>query len=133
MQRNGLRKDVNMQFEHIGLYAQDPEALAQWYCDTLGFKVIKRLERGQKPPVFFLAACSGMQLEILPTERPRLDKDVDSPGFSHLGIVVDDFSSMEQYLSAKGVKLWGVRTTSSGWKIGYFCDPEGNILEVVQR
>jgi catechol 2,3-dioxygenase-like lactoylglutathione lyase family enzyme len=58
---------------------------------------------------------------------------LDSPGFSHLGLLVEDFAAFEQRLKAHNVKLWGVRTTSHGWKIGYFNDPEGNVLEIIQR
>jgi len=50
-----------------------------------------------------------------------------------LGLLVEDFAAFEQRLKAHNVKLWGVRTTSHGWKIGYFNDPEGNVLEIIQR
>lgn len=127
------RGGILMNCEHVGLYARDPVALADWYCATLGFTVARKLDRGEKPPVFFLTAGSGVQLEILPTERPPAKRELDGPGFTHLGLVVGDFSATEQHLRAHHVELWGVRTTSNGWRIGYFNDPEGNILEVIQR
>jgi predicted enzyme related to lactoylglutathione lyase len=36
-------------------------------------------------------------------------------------------------LEKQGVEVWGVRSTSNGWTIGYLRDPEGNILELIQR
>jgi catechol 2,3-dioxygenase-like lactoylglutathione lyase family enzyme len=123
-----------MKLEHVGIYARNPTTLADWYCTCLGFTVARKLEREGKPPVFFLSLeDGGAQLEILPTEATSPKRGLETPGLTHLGLVVEDFASVEKRLKAEGVSVWGVRTTSSGWRIGYLNDPEDNILEVVQR
>jgi len=122
-----------MNIEHVGLYAEDPSALAEWYQKILGLEVVRKLEKEGRPPVFFLKGTAGAQLEILPTQNAAGEKTVDRSGYTHLGIVIDDFESFEKGLVEQGIELWGVRDTSNGWRIGYFNDPEGNILEIVRR
>ena len=122
-----------MYVEHVGIYARDSAALAAWYARILGLKEIRRLERGDRPPVVFLGGERGTVVEILPTDAEPVERDLSSPGFTHLGVVVDDLDAQRERLSGLGVEVWGVRSTSNGWKIGYFRDPEGNTLELVQR
>jgi len=122
-----------MKLEHVGVYAQDTNALADWYIDTLGFRVVRTLEKEGRPPIYFLSAPQGGQIEILPTQEPRAERSLSQGGFSHVGLTVDDFSISEANLAAKGIHLEGVRKTSNGWTIGYFDDPEGNTIELVCR
>ena len=99
----------------------------------LGFSIVRTLKKEGRPPIFFLAAEEGGEIEILPTHEPHLERRLNHVGFSHIGLVIRDFEGLEQQLNAKGITLEGVRETSNGWKIGYFKDPEGNMLELVQR
>jgi len=122
-----------MRLEHFGIYAQDTKALADWYIDTLGFHVVRTLEKDGRPPIFFLAAPEGGEVEILPTQEPHAKRTLNQGGFSHIGLIVDDFPAVEASLDKKGIRLEGVRDTSNGWKIGYLSDPEGNTIELVKR
>ena len=122
-----------MKVEHFGIYAHDTVPLADWYRKTLGFSVVRTIEKEGRPPIFFLAADGGGEFELLPTDEPRVERELNHAGFSHIGIVVEDFEKTERMLREKGVILEGVRKTSNGWMIGYFEDPEGNTLEIVRR
>ena len=122
-----------MNVEHIGVYARDSAALAAWYGKVLELREIRRIERADRPPVVFLEGEKGAVVEILPTDAEPAKRDLNCPGFTHLGIVVDDLDAQRERLSALGVEVQGIRSTSNGWKIGYFHDPEGNTLELVQR
>jgi len=122
-----------MNAEHIGIYAKDSIGLSQWYIDTLGFTVVNTLEKEGRPPIFFLKAEEGMVIEILPTTSIPVARQLSDPGYSHIGLVVDDFDQASASLKSKGVILHDVRQTSNGWTIGYFEDPEGNRLEIVYR
>jgi len=124
---------MKVTLEHIGIYAKDVEALKNWYCDVLGLKVIKKLERPGRPPVYFLSGEEGLIVEILPTTSERKERSLEDPGFSHIGLAVDNFDYVKTCLESKGIQLSGVRVTSAGWKIGYFKDPEGNVLEIVEK
>jgi len=123
-----------MHIEHIGIYARDSAALASWYANTLDLQEVRRIERGEgKPPVVFLQGASGVVVEILPTDAADTGRELNSPGFTHLGIVVEDIDAHVARLATLGIEVKGVRSTSNGWTIGYFNDLEGNILELVQR
>jgi catechol 2,3-dioxygenase-like lactoylglutathione lyase family enzyme len=122
-----------MRVEHLGIYATDPEGLSQWYREKLGFSVVRTLEKEGRPPIYFLKGEGGWEIEILPSPSSRPDKQLTDPGYSHIGLVVDSFEQTERLLKSKGISLHDVRDTSNGWKIGYFEDPEGNILEIVYR
>jgi catechol 2,3-dioxygenase-like lactoylglutathione lyase family enzyme len=122
-----------MKLEHLGIYAKDCEALASWYRIFLNLKVVRKLEKSGRPPIYFLKSNESMEIEILPTTKERKNRVLEDQGFSHIGIVVDNFDDFASYLKSKGISLHDVRYTSAGWKIGYFEDPEGNVLEIVQR
>jgi glyoxylase I family protein len=122
-----------MYAEHVGLYAADPVELAKWYIETLGFEVVRTLEKEGRPPIYFLKGDQGLVIEILPTNAARAARELSDPGYSHLGLIVEDFDQAAASLQSKGVSLSNVRQTSNGWTIGYFDDPEGNRLEVVYR
>ena len=122
-----------MRLEHFGIYAEDTQALADWYRDVLGFRVVRTLEKEGRPPVYFLAADEGGEIEILPTKEAHAERTLSQGGFSHIGLIIDDFEAVGRKLHAKGITLEGVRDTSNGWKIGYFTDPEGNTIELVRR
>jgi len=122
-----------MRVEHLGIYATDPEGLSQWYCERLDFSVVRKLEKEGRPPIYFLKAEAGWEIEILPSPSSPRKRELTDPGYSHIGLVVEDFDQTAAFLGSKGISLHDVRETSNGWKIGYFEDPEGNRLEIVYR
>jgi len=119
--------------EHIGIYAKDSDGLAKWYAKSLRLDEVRRIEKDGRPPVVFLKGTSEVVVEILPTSESAVARELSTPGFTHLGIVVDDLDAEQARLAELGVDMWGIRSTSNGWKIGYFRDPEGNTLELIQR
>ena len=122
-----------MNIEHIGLYATDSAMLADWYRDVLGLRVTSRIEKAGRLPVVFLQGADGAILEILPTQTADGDRELDRPGFTHLGLPVANLDAEKVRLEGHGVEVFGIRSTSNGWTIGYLRDPEGNILELIQR
>jgi len=119
--------------EHVGIYANDSADLSSWYARVLQMTEIHRIEKEGRPPVVFLQGESGAVVEILPTDARPVEHDLSCPGFTHLGIVVDDLDAEQARLARLGVEMWGIRATSNGWRIAYFNDPEGNVLELIQR
>ena len=125
--------DQGLAVEHVGVCASDSAALAAWYTSVLGLREIRRIEREGRPPVVFLRGSGGAVVEILPTDTSRTDRELTSPGLTHLGLPVADLGEETRRLEALGATVWGVRETSNGWKIGYLHDPEGNVLELIER
>lgn len=126
---------MSIKLEHLGIHAKDPEALSDWYCDTLGLEVTQKLEKSGRPPVYFLRSeVGGGKIEILPIiQENEKGRELKTSGFTHIGFTTNDFKEAIAYLGSRGISLHGVRDTSRGWKIGYFEDPEGNTIEIVQR
>lgn len=122
-----------MKIEHIGICSHDTRALANWYVDNLGLRIVRCLEKQDRPPIYFLAATQGAEIEILPTEESCADRTLNTQGVSHVGLLVDDFEATEDRFRECGITLRGIRDTSNGWRIGYIEDPEGNTLEIVHR
>jgi catechol 2,3-dioxygenase-like lactoylglutathione lyase family enzyme len=122
-----------VEIEHFGIYARDTRTLADWYCNTLGFSVVRILEREGRPPIYFLAAEKGGEIEILPTKKSQLRREINDAGFSHIGLVVEDFERTIRDLNQRGISIKDIRQTSNGWQIGYFQDLEGNLLEILCR
>jgi catechol 2,3-dioxygenase-like lactoylglutathione lyase family enzyme len=122
-----------MKVAHIGIYAKDVDKLAQWYQDVLKMKVVRKLERVGRPPVYFLKTDEGSEIEILPATKEGCKRELQESGYSHVGIEVDNFDEFTLYLKSRGITVYGVRITSHGWKIGYIEDIEGNIIEIIEK
>ena len=117
--------------EHTAIAAKDTTALSRWYCDTLGFTIAYDNEKS--PPTYFVKLGTGL-IEIIPaSETPRPQRDGAAAGWAHLAVSVDDFDAVVKDLEAKGVVLENVREASGGVKVGFFKDPEDNLLQIISR
>jgi glyoxylase I family protein len=117
--------------DHPAVAADDVELLSDWYCDVLGYT---RFFRSPKP-IWILKAPDNTYLEVMPKdEMPRPHRSVCTPGLSHLAIRVSDIHQAIEYLDKKQV-TWcsDIVDAIGGGKLRSFFDPEGNMLQVVQR
>ena len=121
--------------EHIGIFSRNTKKLAEWYCDVFGLEVSLKIQKDpDEKSVYFLNSTNGMVIEILPSnDKDRFSRSLNDPGVSHIGIAVNNFNKVSDYLESKEIALRDVRETSQGWKIGYFSDFDGNTLEIIFR
>jgi len=118
--------------EHIGIAADDPEVLAAWYRDVLGFGEFFRTET--QPPVIFIQDGSGAKIEIFPRKAGERKAAFEDRAAIHLAIIVDDFDRAVADLESRGAKfLDAEKQIFAGGKARFFCDPEGNRLHIVYR
>ena len=119
--------------EHMAIAAQDTAGLAAWYRDTLGFEVV--VDGGPKGIWFIGPPGAGATIEIIPgSAAARLDRARNDPGWSHLAFTVADFQAAHAALVARGIEFQGEpRQQGDGSWIAFFPDPEGNVLQIVQR
>lgn len=121
--------------EHIAVVARDTEALAYWYRDTLGFQIMIA-GRGPQAGWFVRLPEGGPAIEILyvadpPTGGASGDMVASSP---HIAMTVDNFAAAYDALTAKGVPFTGRIIGNPGERqLGFFTDPEGNLLQLVYR
>lgn len=115
--------------EHTAIATPNPERLAQWYVDTLGFHINYRYG-----PFVFAKAPNGSMIEFIPSEGETPDQAMRTPGIRHIAIAVDDFDGAHVTLAQKGVKWVGEPTTSAeGNRLAFFEDGDGNFLHIIQR
>ncbi len=117
--------------DHPGLAAEDVDQLASWYCEVLGYEKYFRHDK----PVWMLRAADGTLIEIMPKDNtPRPERTTWTPGWSHLALRVSDIEKAIDYLDQKGV-TWGgdIINAIGGGRVRTFYDPDGNMLQVVER
>ena len=117
--------------DHPAIAADDVETLAKWYCDVLGYKVFFKTEK----PIYIVEAPDGTYIEIMPKDNTlRPDRTICTPGWSHLALRVSDMDAAMAALDELGVEWAGAEFAAvGGGRIRNFADPEGNVLQIVQR
>jgi glyoxylase I family protein len=114
--------------EHTAIASAEPQKLAQWYVDTLGFAVVYNSGR-----TVFVKAPNGSMIEIISAEGTRSPQTLKYPGLRHLAIAVSDFEAAYEQLKSKAVSFISEPADSSGTRTVFFTDPEGNYLHLIQR
>jgi len=124
-------KDVFIGIDHPAIAADDVVSLTQWYCDVLGYEVFVKTEK----PVFIIKAPDGTYIELMPKdENDRPVRTISTPGFSHLALRVSDMDAAMAALDKHGVAWMGDEfKAAGGGRIRNFTDPEGNLLQIIQR
>jgi len=117
--------------EHSAIASPDPEKLARWYVDTLGFEISYFSEKSKTT---FVRAANGAMIEIIRSDdKPRPATEMRTAGLRHLAISVSDFEAAYRHLQANRVNLLTEPETKSGASLVFFTDPDGNILHLVRR
>ena len=117
--------------EHTAISSPDPQKLAQWYVDHLGFHINFSYAGN-----YFVKAPNGSILEIIPSEGslpPQTMATNKNPGIRHLAIANDDFDGAYAELQAKGVTFCGEPFETMGNRLVFFNDLDGNLLHLIQR
>jgi len=120
--------------EHIAFNVKDPAAVAKWYCDHLGMKIVRK----SVPPAntHFIGDTAGnMTFELY--NNP----DVPVPEYAslshmslHLAFMVDDVKAMRDSLLAAAAKLVeDITITPAGDQVLMMRDPWGLAIQFVKR
>jgi glyoxylase I family protein len=114
--------------EHTAIASPDPQKLAQWYVETLGFVI--NYNSGK---TVFLKAPNGTMIEIITAEGDAAPKNMKDPGLRHMALTVSDYEAAYAELKAKAVSFVGEPILNQEVKVVFFKDPEGNFLHIIQR
>lgn len=124
-------QNVFLGIDHPAIAADDVETLSKWYCEVLGYEVFFRTEK----PIYIIKAPDGTFIEVMPKdENPRPNRTTCTPSWSHLALRVSDMDAAMAALDRHGVAWEGAEFEAvGGGRIRNFTDPEGNLLQIVQR
>ena len=119
-----------MRIEHFAIYAEDTIALADWYCEKFGLKIV--FQGDQQPPMIFVADEEGMAIEII--GRPAREQPIDFNTVFHFAFLANDFDKVCEELKEQGVALEDETVgAAAGVRLCFFDDPAGNRGQIVWR
>lgn len=118
--------------EHTAIASPEPERLAQWYVDTLGFTINYRSTSSR---TVFLKAPDGTMIEVIEAAGTNGGggAGMHEPGLRHLALKVSDFADACRKLRERGVLFIGEPLVKGGNSIVFFSDPDGNLLHLLHR
>ncbi len=114
--------------EHLAIASPNPKQLAEWYVETLGFRINFEYDGN-----FFIRAADGGMIEIIPSQGSRPETGGRTPGLRHLAISVDDFDAAHRHLQSLGVAFAGEPYVNQGNRLVFFTDLDGNLVHLIQR
>jgi glyoxylase I family protein len=118
--------------EHVAIAAKDPRALTEWYCEVLGLRVLA--DNGKERPTCLVGGTMGAIVEIMPDNGSAVTAHQPyDPGFRHIALKVDDMAAACAALEGKVLGLMPPGPAMGGGQIAFFNDPEGNLLQLVER
>ena len=123
-----------IRLEHVAINVEDPAAMARWYSDNLGMKVVRE---GPPPANMRFISDSGgnMMLELYnnpPDEVP--DYPSMNPLSLHIAFMVDDVKALTSKLISAGATIAvDINTTPAGDELVILRDPWGVPIQFLKR
>lgn len=118
--------------EHLAIASPNPEKLAQWYVEHLGFHINFSYQGN-----FFVKHPKGGLIEIIPASGPLAAPQVlannKDAGFRHLAIACEDFDAGVANLREKGVVIVAEPFETAGNRLFFFNDGDGNLVHLIKR
>jgi len=114
--------------EHVGMVVRDTVALAGWFGAVFGAEIVSR--SSDEPPILFLRFGGGSLVELVPGTPPATTPS----DHVHLSLSVDELKIAIEGLKGAGIEIEkGPFDAYEGSPVVFFRDPEGNLLQVVER
>lgn len=129
--------------DHVGLNVADLAAMTRWYCDALALEV--EFEFALPDADFagvMLHSAAGHRIELLHRTGHVTGMQPDSPvdaaltlGFGHLAFDVPDVDLAYDVLLGAGAtdRMSPRPSPEPGVRMAYVADPEGNLIELLDR
>ncbi len=122
-----------MHFEHVALNVPDPKAMAQWYVDHCGMRIIRSVDG--PPYMRFLSDATGRVIfELYANARALIpDYGTQDPLVLHVAFAVEDMSATKARLLAAGASEISDEKLGDGTRLVMLRDPWGVALQLAQR
>jgi len=123
-----------MKIEHFAFQSPEPVAMAAWYVQHLGMRIVKA--GGAPTHTHFLETADGaVQIEFYRNESaPIPDYPSQDPLVMHLAFVSEDpEADAGRLIEAGATPVSGPTTTDSGDRLMMVRDPWGVALQMCRR
>jgi catechol 2,3-dioxygenase-like lactoylglutathione lyase family enzyme len=123
-----------MRIEHIALIVKDPIKMATWYCQNLGFIIVKEMDK--TPFSHFIAdSTKTVFLEIYNPGNIKIPKYKKlNPVVFHLAFLVKNVKKEKDTLILAGASLVNeTATLATGDIVAMLRDPWGVPFQLVKR
>ena len=128
---NRLEEPVKL--EHVAFNVPEPAAMAAWYVEHLGLKLVLAAE--QAPYMHFLSDDAGSLIELYNNPKgPIFDYEEVNPYSLHLAFSTSDMDGDIARLVAAGARQWAeIELTPRGDRLVFLRDPWEVTVQLVQR
>ncbi len=121
-----------MRIEHVALNVSDPAAMADWYAENLGMRIVLAAD---EPLVGrFLADEAGTMIELYRNEAAAIpDRSKEDPLVFHMAFTADDPEALRDRLVAAGASVHQELRPDDGSLIFMLRDPWGVPVQLCKR
>ena len=123
-----------MHIEHVAFLVDDPNGMADWYCEHLGMKVVRK--GGPPNHMTFLMDEAGRTMFEIYTRGDLETPDYASmhPSVLHFAFHTDDVPGDRGRLIAAGATpVDEISVTDAGDEMTMLRDPWGVVIQVLKR
>ena len=122
-----------MKLEHFALNVEKPLAMAAWYVEHLGLKVVK--QQSEPPYMTFMADDSGrIMIEIYCNPANEVPPYIEmNPLLVHLAFVSEDPAKEKERLVKAGASVESDQQLEDGSHLVMLRDPWGLALQLCKR
>jgi glyoxylase I family protein len=123
----------SLNVEHFACNVSDPVAMAAWYTEHLGFRVVRKIDT--PPHIHFLAdARDRVVMEIYSNPTDQIpDYPSMHPLRFHLAFIAQDPDAIRAALVAAGATFVDEQTLADGSRLVMLRDPWGLPLQLCKR
>lgn len=134
--------------DHIAITVKDLDRAIDFYSSIFGFSILKVKEKIELGVRYAVLKAGQVNLELItPLKGEAMEQQLVGEGFegiiaklcgeaglNHLSFHVDNLNETCEELKNKGVRsLARVTSSKRGSKQAFITDPEGNLIELIQR
>ena len=143
MRRSSKSRPAGIRPDHVGVSVADLDESVAWYCDNLGFKLLRVVDIPEAEEEGRVALLENgdfiIELFCLPGASPLPDHrrypttDILTHGVKHVACAVSDLNALMVDLKAKGVDVvWDI-PVHDNTRCAFVRDNTGNLVEFVER